>query len=97
VVALVAIVVVAVGTTTGYAWTQRQYYVGVADGQVAIYQGVDARIAGRSLSHVAERIPLAVDTLPDFERKRVVGGIHADNAADARQIVDRLRAAVVTP
>jgi protein phosphatase len=91
VVAAVVIAVLAVGATTGYAWTQRQYYVGVAEGQVAIYRGVDANIAGAKLSHVAERVPLAVSTLPDFERKRVADGIHAKSVADARQIVERLR------
>jgi protein phosphatase len=91
VVAAVVIALLAAGATTGYAWTQRQYYVGVADGQVAIYRGVDANIAGARLSHVAERVPLAVSTLPDFERKRVADGIHAKSVTDARQIVERLR------
>jgi protein phosphatase len=90
----VVIALLAAGATTGYAWTQRQYYVGVADGQVAIYRGVDATIAGARLSHVAERVPLAVAVLPDFERKRVAGGIHASSVADARQIVERLRTAL---
>jgi protein phosphatase len=58
---------------------------------VAIYRGVDANIAGARLSHVAERVPLAVSTLPDFERKRVADGIHAKSVTDARQIVERLR------
>jgi serine/threonine protein phosphatase PrpC len=93
VVAAVTVALLAVGATTGYAWTQRQYYVGVADGQVAIYRGVDANIAGAKLSHVAERVSLAVSTLPEFERKRVADGIHAKSVADARQIVERLRPA----
>ncbi|MDQ1711657.1 MAG: family protein phosphatase [Frankiaceae bacterium] len=99
--ALAVIVLVAVGGTTGYAWTQRQYYVGVADGQVAIFRGVEASIAGARLSHVAERVPLPVTGLPDYERKRVSDGIHAASVADARKIVERLRAALppcpVTP
>ncbi|HEU0131241.1 MAG TPA: Stp1/IreP family PP2C-type Ser/Thr phosphatase [Mycobacteriales bacterium] len=93
-VALLTIGLLAIGTTTGYAWTQRQYYVGVADGQVAIYRGVDTSVAGVRLSHVAERLPLAVADLPDFERKRLADGIHAAGLPAARQIVDRLREAL---
>jgi protein phosphatase len=94
VVTAAVVTLLAVGGTTGYAWTQRQYYVGVADGNVAIYRGVDANIAGARLSHVTERVDLAVTVLPDFERKRVADGIHASGLAAARLIVDRLRTAL---
>jgi protein phosphatase len=90
-VVLVMLVLFALGGTAAYAWTQRQYYVGTAGDSVAIYRGVEGSLAGARLSHVAERVPLLVGDLPDFERKRVRDGIHAADLAEARRIVDRLR------
>jgi protein phosphatase len=91
IVALVALVLFALGGTAAYAWTQRQYYVGTAGDTVAIYRGVEGTLAGVDLSHVREHVGLRVDDLPDFERKRVRDGIHATGLADAHRIVDRLR------
>jgi len=87
-VAMVAVLaVLAAATVAGYRWTQTQFYVGTAGGDVAIYQGVDG------LSHVEERTAVRLDALPEFERKRVDEGIRADDLADARAIVARLQAA----
>lgn len=88
---VVALLLLAGATLAGYRWTQGQYYVGDADGAVAIYQGVEG------MSHVAETAGLRLDELTDFERKRVESGIHAESIADARQIVARLRASIPTP
>jgi serine/threonine protein phosphatase PrpC/uncharacterized membrane protein len=96
VVALVVLVVFALGGTAAYAWTQRQYYVGTAGDTVAIYRGVEGTLAGAKLSHVAERVPLLVGDLPDFERKRVRDGIHAADLDEAHRIVQRLREATAT-
>jgi serine/threonine protein phosphatase PrpC len=94
VVGIAAVALVAATATAGWSWTQRQYYVGAADSQVAIYRGVEGSVAGIELSHVTRTVPLALADLPDFERKRVADGIHASGLADAQRIVDRLRDAV---
>jgi protein phosphatase len=90
VLALVTVTLLAVGATTGWAWTQRQYYVGVDGDRVAIYQGVEGSLAGVELSHVDRRLDLPVDDLPDFQRKRVRDGIHVGGLAEAQRVVDQL-------
>ena len=90
---LVVLAIASLGLRAGYAWTQRQYYVGTHGTNVAIYQGVDGNVAGVDLSHVRETIPLGIDALPDHERKRVTDGIPADDLDEAHAIVGRLQAA----
>ena len=55
----VVILLVVVGVLGGLAyagqqWTKTQYYVGVENDQVAIYQGIDQQMVGMSLSEVYE-------------------------------------------
>jgi protein phosphatase len=88
---VVALLVLAGAAYGGYRWTQGQYYVGDAGGAVAIYQGVEG------LSHVEERLPVPLDSLSDFERRRVENGIPAGSLAEARAIAARLQAATPTP
>ncbi len=95
VVAVVAAILLGVGASAGWAWVQRQYYVGVDGDDVAIFQGVSGSLAGIDLSHVHAHASLPVTTLPEFERKRVYAGIDAGSLPDARAIVDRLRTTVV--
>jgi serine/threonine protein phosphatase PrpC len=90
---VVTLVLLGVAAAVGWSWTQRQFYVGTAGGQVAIYQGVEGTLAGVDLSHVKESTDLALADLPDFERKRVTDGIHASSRAEAERIVIRLRVA----
>jgi protein phosphatase len=52
---------VAGGTYWAYGWSQRQYYVGQADGRIAIYQGIPQSIFGFELSHVAHRTAWETD------------------------------------
>ncbi|RQP10646.1 MAG: serine/threonine-protein phosphatase [Microbacteriaceae bacterium] len=77
----------------GYRWTQMHYYVGVSDGHVAIFQGVQQSIGPISLSSVYQTTAISVDDLPAYQRDAVESTISADNLRDAQQIVDRLSAA----
>jgi len=75
----------------GYQWTQSRYYVGVNDGQVAVFQGVQQGIGPFSLSTVSVESGIAIDDLAPFSRERVESTINADSLADALSIIDRLR------
>jgi len=75
----------------GYQWTQSRYYVGVNDGQVAVFQGVQQGIGPFSLSPVSVESGIAIDDLAPFSRERVESTINADSLADALSIIDRLR------
>jgi serine/threonine protein phosphatase PrpC len=93
-VTIVALLVLAAATLAGiaaYRWTQTQYYVGVAGGDVAIYRGIPQTIGPLALSEVIDRgVPL--DGLPGYVRARLEQAIPATSLADARSRARRLAA-----
>ncbi len=76
----------------GYRWTQTHYFVGVENGNVAIFQGVQQSIGPISLSHVYQTTTIPVDGLPAYQRMLVENTISAESLRDAHDIVDRLSA-----
>ena len=90
-VTLAAIAIVLAGYL-GYRWTQMHYYVGVSDGNVAIFQGVQQSIGPISLSSVYQTTTIAVEDLPEYQRDTVENTISADSLREAHDIVDRLAA-----
>ena len=74
----------------GYQFTQRQFYVGANEGQVAIYQGVQQDIGPISLSRVIEQTTLELSDLPVYQRQSVEATIPAKDLDDAHRIVDAL-------
>ncbi|MFN4002906.1 PP2C family protein-serine/threonine phosphatase [Microcella sp.] len=90
---LVAGLVIA-ALTAGYQWTQSRYFVGVSNGQVAVFQGVQQGIGPFPLSSVYLESDIAVDDLSPFSRQRVESTINADDLSEALSIIDRLMAEV---
>ena len=91
-VVVVVLVVLGVAGKVAYDWTNRQYYVGVAeDGNVAVYQGIEQSLLGLDLSEVHERSELSVDALPTFLRERVQEGIAASDLSEAQSILSNLQ------
>lgn len=88
----VVVVAIIIGLVFAYRWTQTRYYVGVADGNVAIYQGVQSTIGPIPLSSVYQSTQIDVDDLPAFQRRSVEETINADDLRDALDIVERLSA-----
>ncbi|QTE29526.1 Stp1/IreP family PP2C-type Ser/Thr phosphatase [Pengzhenrongella sicca] len=90
-VAIAALVLAIAGVgTAAYQWTQTQYYVGVADGDVAIYRGIPQTLGPLALSDVVERTALVADQLPGYVQTRLDQTIPATSLADARERVSRL-------
>ncbi len=89
-VAVVLAVLVTGGWLT-YQWTQGQYYVGAADGKVAIYRGIDQHIPGIDLDSLYEQYDVAIDQLPAYQRGQVEAGITANSLAAARTTVAQLQ------
>ena len=88
---VVILTVLGVAGKVAYDWTNRQYYVGVAeDGNVAVYQGIEQSLLGLDLSEVHERSELNVDALPTFLRERVQEGIAAADLSEAQSILSNL-------
>jgi protein phosphatase len=82
----------AAGGVVAYRWSQEQYYVAADGGSVAIYRGVEQKLAWISLSAVHERAPVTVDALPSYYRSQVDNSIPARDLTDAHRIVANLKA-----
>jgi PPM family protein phosphatase len=81
-----------VADTALRAWLDTRWYVGVASGHVAIYQGIPADVFGFDLSHVVEEtdIPAAdVIALPLYAE--LEQGINVDTRQDAEAHVEQIR------
>jgi len=69
-----------------------QWYVGDADGQVAIYNGIPSEIVGFKLSHVEEVTDLQTVQAERLQPwKGLESGITASSFQDAQAIVDQIR------
>lgn len=94
---LLALGVVAVllwlGGTAAYAWTQKQYYVGASGDYVAIFRGVQADVPLVSLNSEVEQTGIPLESLSPFRQGQVRNGMDATSLADARDTVERLRVA----
>ncbi len=93
---VLALVVLVLGAVVGggyaaYGWSQQQYYVGDANGHVAIYQGVSQGIGPWGLSHMVNTSDIWLRDLPDFYRGKVDSTVSTANIEDARRLVTDLR------
>jgi protein phosphatase len=87
-VALIALLGLIAATAAGGAWVRSQWYVGVSNGSVAVYQGVSTFPALSTLVAVTD-IPVA--DLPPLEAGLVTNGISAQGQSGADAIVAGLR------
>jgi serine/threonine protein phosphatase PrpC len=90
VVVAAAVLAIIAGLFAAYQWTQSHYYVGVDDGKVAIFQGVQQNIGPIGLSSVYQTTTIEVSSLPSFQQESVEATINADDLRDAIDIVNRL-------
>lgn len=80
------------GAYGAWRWSQVQFFVGSAQGQVAIYRGLPQNLGPIKLSSVDQLVSdVPVDELPSYSRQRVQRGIIADDKSSAGQIVQQLR------
>ena len=78
------LIVLGLGAWLARTLVMQQYYVGVADNQVAIYQGVRGTALGIPLQTVAERSDIELDDLPQTVRSQVTDGIVVHRRARRR-------------
>lgn len=88
---LAILAVVTVGAWATYDWSQRQYFVGEANGHVTIFRGVSQDLGPLVLSQAEEETDIELETLPSHYRNRVINTLTADDRADADAIVAELR------
>lgn len=84
---VVLLAIVGTGAFFGYRWTQTQYYVGLADGKVTIFQGISQSIGPLELSEVYETSDVVASDLDRFEINQLERTIRAKSLEDARQRV----------
>ena len=84
---VVLLAIVGTGAFFGYRWTQTQYYVGLADGKVTIFQGISQSLGPLELSEVYETSDVVASDLDRFEINQLERTIRAKSLEDARQRV----------
>lgn len=93
--ALLLVLVLAVlgaGGWYGWSFTQRQYYVGAtSDGRVAVFQGVQGKVIGLQLNHVASTSDLTLADLNADTQSKVKQGIPGPSKSDAERTLLALR------
>ncbi|PJI91049.1 PP2C family protein-serine/threonine phosphatase [Luteimicrobium subarcticum] len=95
---LLALVLVMAGGYAAYGWTQKQYFVGTSDGQVAVFRGVPQSVGPITLSTPVELTGVQVSTLPSYVADRLDQTIPASSLADAETIArDVVTGTVPTP
>jgi serine/threonine protein phosphatase PrpC/predicted nucleic acid-binding Zn ribbon protein len=90
VVVAAAVLAIVASLFAAYQWTQSHYFVGVDDGKVAIFQGVQQNIGPIGLSSIYQTTTIEVSSLPSFQQESVEATINADDLRDAIEIVNRL-------
>lgn len=91
VIGILAALAIFAASWAAYAWTQTQYYVGAANGNVAIYQGVSQSLGPIPLSTVYRETGVEVSSLPDYSQQLVAGTLPASTLGDAEQIISDLQ------
>jgi PPM family protein phosphatase len=93
-VAAIAVIVLIAAVFVGRHYVDAQWYVGVSDGSVAVFQGIPAAPLGLHLSHPVEvhtELPAAhVEQLAAYGN--LAEGINANGRAEAEAIVEQMRA-----
>jgi protein phosphatase len=88
----VALLVAVVALVALRTWLDGRWYVGVANGHVAVYQGIPAELLVFDLSHVDVETDISAEAamdLPVYEA--LPDGINATSREDALSIVEQIR------
>ena len=89
---------VSVGLWRAYAWTQTQYFVGISNGQVAVFRGIPDTLGPVRLNHPVQLFDAPVSEMPELFLGRLDGTIRSDSFAEAVQRAQGLIAeALPTP
>ncbi len=91
---VVLVLLIGGGLYGGWRYIQGQYYVGVQEGNVAIFRGVNQNLAGISLSSLAQRTNLPVSQVVPSNQGMIRQTIAASSLSDAQTLVAQIQSAV---
>ena len=74
-----------------WQYVQGQYYVGVQDGNVAVFRGVNQNLAGFSLSSLVQRTSLPLSQVVTSNQAMIRQTIAADSLTGAQNIVTQIQ------
>jgi protein phosphatase len=73
-----------------YSYIQTRYYLGVQNGNVAIYQGIKESFGGFGFSKLYQESDVQLSELPDFQQELILKSISADSLADAQAKLEQI-------
>jgi protein phosphatase len=95
IVVVIGALLVAAGAAS-LAWINTQYYVGVENGQVTVFRGINQQVGTVQLSKSIDTTDLAAATLPEVDRERVEAGIAVADLQGANDLIERLQASAAS-
>ena len=73
-----------------YSYIQTRYYLGVENGNVAIYQGIKESFGGIGFSTLYKQSEIRIVDLPDFQQELILKSISAESLADAEAKLEQI-------
>lgn len=73
-----------------YSYIQTRYYLGVENGNVAIYQGIKESFGGIGFSTLYKESEIRIVDLPDFQQELILKSISAESLADAEAKLEQI-------
>jgi hypothetical protein len=83
---VLAVILLVLGSLGAWAWTRTQYYVGVYQGSVAVFQGIPSGFGPHGWSTVENVSTTQAADLPEYDRAQVEANIPASDVASALAI-----------
>jgi protein phosphatase len=88
---MLALALVTGGSLWGvYSYIQTRYYLGVENGNVAIFQGIKESFGGIGFSSLYKESDLKVSDLPEFQQELIVQSISAESLLDAETKLEQI-------
>jgi serine/threonine protein phosphatase PrpC len=91
---VVLVLLIGGGLYAGWRYVQGQYYIGVQDGNVAIFRGVNQNLAGISLSSLVQRTTLPVAQVVPGNQAMIKQTIAASSLSDAQSLVTTIKSGI---
>jgi PPM family protein phosphatase len=93
---VVLVLLVGGGLYGGWSYVRGQYYIGVENGNVSIFRGVNQNVAGISLSSLSQRYNLPIIQVVPSDQAMIRQTITASSLGAAQTVVSQLQSGAVS-